>query len=203
MPQRAKVRRVCRFSQGSRRRRRAQQRCGRRWECRHRTGWHVAAVTGPIRDAALASRHLDHRLEPIEPARAVAHDLDGDAAGPVFRRSPGDLFRADGASAPASRGNEDARAHRPPSATIVESSFSSSSRPITSPSSIADGPRRRGRGKNGSSVEVDGRLVVPPMPSRSVELRWPSRSPIDWQASARQSFSTCGRPACHGSRGRR
>ena len=92
----------------------------------------------PVGDAALVGRHLDHRLQEIGAARTVAHDLGLDAALGEFRRDRlGDLFGAERQRAGIA-GNVDARDHERTSATI-SSIFSSSSRPITSPSSIADG----------------------------------------------------------------
>ena len=39
--------------------------------------FHVASAHVAVGDAAARRLHLDHRLEPQEPARSGAHDLDG------------------------------------------------------------------------------------------------------------------------------
>src|SRR5262249_30679756 len=99
-------------------------------------GFRVGNRDRPVSDAPLAGDHLDHRLEPMQAARAIAHDLNRCLPGCFFDRGGG-LVRADwnsGRSTP----DLNAKPHRsaPP---IGAPSFFSSSRAITFPSSIADG----------------------------------------------------------------
>ena len=99
---------------------------------------HVGWLHGSVGDSAIRRRHLDHRFQEIGAARAVAHDLGFDAALLEFLLDrPGDLLGAERQRAGIG-GDIDARDHERTSATI-SSIFSSSSRPITSPSSIAEG----------------------------------------------------------------
>ena len=91
-----------------------------------------------VGDAAFDRCDLDHRLQPIEPARSVPDDLDRKAA--LFGRllqGCENFTGADGNRAGIAR-NINAHLHRCASATSA-SIRASSSRPTTRPSSIADG----------------------------------------------------------------
>ena len=91
-----------------------------------------------IGDPPCRRRDLDHRLEPVEPARAGAHDLDVEMArGRRLPQRGRDLVRADREGAGVA-GNEDAGRHRCACASSA-SRRRSSSRPTSRPSSIADG----------------------------------------------------------------
>ena len=113
---------------------------GVRAVARHRIeqGGDVRRGHGAVRDAAFHRRHLDHRLQPIKPARSVPDDLDREAAlvRSLLERS-NDIVGADGNRAGIAR-NENPHFHRCASATSA-SRRASSSRPTTRPSSIADG----------------------------------------------------------------
>ena len=105
-------------------------------ERRREHGGDVARRHRAIGDAPRRRLDLDQRLQPVEPARAVAHDLDVGTAGDRGGEGRSDLVRTDGERAGVAR-NVDA-GHRSASATSASSRFSSS-RPTTRPSNMADG----------------------------------------------------------------
>ena len=166
---------------------------------RRRTGRGTSsAVDRAVGDAACRRLDLDQRLQPEQAARAVAHQLRcrrrGAAASALDRarrrrrRRPRARRRRGGrrpSSLTASIGVDAARSRR-----------LASTRPTSSPSSH----RRRGAGAVAEAVDRLDRdrpsavVSCRPMPSRRRRCAARSRAPIDWQASARQSFSTW-RPA--------
>jgi len=98
----------------------------------------VGRAHRPVRNAALYRRHLDHRLQPVKPARSVPDDLDRESV--LVRRllkGCNHIIGADGDRAGIA-GDENPHFHRCASATSA-SMRASSSRPTTRPSSIADG----------------------------------------------------------------
>ncbi len=101
-------------------------------------GRHVALGERAERDAPLRRCDLDHRLQPIQAARAGPDDLDGNAAARSrLLESEGHLVGADRDRAGVA-GHENPQIHRCASATSA-SMRASSSRPTIRPSSIADG----------------------------------------------------------------
>ena len=78
MPQRAKVSRVCRFSQGMSSVRPSRNLCAAIGPQRGEQAFGVCGRDRSVGDAARRRLDLDHRFEPVQPARAGAHDLDRD-----------------------------------------------------------------------------------------------------------------------------
>ena len=98
----------------------------------------VLAAGRTERDTSARRRELDHRLEPVQAARAGPDDLDGDPAVCCrLRERQRNLIGTHGERACVAR-NEDLQGHRCVSATIA-SIRAASSRPIRRPSSMADG----------------------------------------------------------------
>ena len=158
--------------------------------------WHVLGRHRPIGDAALVGRHLDHRLEEIGAARAVAHDLGIDAAARRFRpRSP---WRPCRRRAPVRRNRRECRCVGIMRAPPRRSRRAFRRRAGRSPRRRAwpTARRRTGRGNRPAPASPSRRLAVSwkPMPSNCLICAAMASEPIDWQASAWQSFSTC-RPA--------
>ena len=90
------------------------------------------------RDTPLRCCDFDHRLQPVQAARAGPDDIDGNAAArSCLLQREGDLIGADRDRAGVA-GHENPQVHRCASATSA-SMRASSSRPTTRPSSIADG----------------------------------------------------------------
>ena len=99
---------------------------------------HVGCLHRPIGLATASGFDLDHRFEEIGAARAVAHDPGVETAlGQFLSDCLGNFFGAKRQRARVA-GDVDSRAHRRTSATM-SSIASSSSLPMTWPSSIADG----------------------------------------------------------------
>ena len=99
---------------------------------------HVPEGHRTIGDPAQVRLDLDHWLQEIGAARTVANELRLQPARQKFGFDrPGDLVGAERQRARIG-GNIDDRGHARTSSTI-SSSLSASSRPITSPSSIAEG----------------------------------------------------------------
>ncbi|WP_363323938.1 alpha/beta fold hydrolase [uncultured Bradyrhizobium sp.] len=101
-------------------------------------GGDVLGTDGTIGDAAHRRRDLDHRLQPMQSARAGPDDLDREASllrDLLERRD--DVIGADGDCGRIA-GNGNLHVHRCASATSASRRFSSS-RPTRRPSSIADG----------------------------------------------------------------
>ena len=193
MPQRAKVSRVWRFRKG--------MSSGRP---RH-SGWPALIGRPPAnRPGTSRGRHrpegdaparrldLDHRLQPEQAARAGAHDLDrrGLAASPPRAMATATLS-APTARAAASRGTKKRVVIAPPPGRSRRCDSG------VQPRHRLAVEHRRGRG--GTEAQTIGRLdvtlpsgVVPPQSrsKRSSTRRAKASPSIDWQASARQSFST-------------
>ena len=155
----------------------------------------IARRDRAIGDAACRRFHLDHRLEPIEAARAGAHDLDRDLAPRRRGADRGrDLFGAD-RQRPGVGRNEQPQRH------CCASASSASSRRLIEP---RDHPAvQHGRRRQRAKAEAIDRLerdaaVGGGFAHRHAQARLGASAsgspPAAWQASARQSLSTC-RPA--------
>ena len=197
MPQRAKVSRVCLARNGicSVMAERAGAR--RLRGCRSRTARAHRAASPGQRRCGRRRLDLDQRLQPIHAARAIANDLAVDAA---RRRSLLRIALATLSAPSAKRAgiarDVDARRLIARTSAAISSSRAASSRPITR--------RRASPRRAGAEAEAIDRLqrhravrrrLVPSRCRATASRASASASPpIDWQASARQSFSTW-RPA--------
>ena len=142
MPQRAKVRRVCLLRKGISSGSPDAQRMATPPAGRRRTGPpRPSTATGPKPMRPLGSLDLDQRLQPEQAARAGAHDLDGDAlALGSLRQSPPRPCRRR-RRGPRHRGERRCASLIARPRARCRRSSPWLSRPITSPSSIADGRR--------------------------------------------------------------
>ena len=208
MPQRAKVSRVCRLSHG--------MSSGEP----EPSGWappssRPASSSDPtspatdraVSDAALGRRDLDHRLEPVEAARARAHDVEGDAALPGgVREGRRDLVGADGERAGIARHDRGARSS--PRLGRRSASRRAASRRPTRPA--VEHRRRRGGAKAQAvdRLERDAAVGRSSLPSgcraaASVARRAPIAARRLAGLGAAQLERRAGRLAHGGSRGRR
>ncbi|MNZ59106.1 hypothetical protein D3C78_771310 [compost metagenome] len=152
----------------------------------------VARFDRPVGNTAMLGAHFHQHLKPEHAARTVADNMHIEiAAGGLAADRFGHAVCADGQRGGIA-GNKNGDTHRRASVRMSPRQ-SSSRRAWTSPSSIRAGACAQSpRQKTGSSVtEPSAAVSCQSRPSRVLMVSARGSPPIDWQASARQSFKTC------------
>ena len=200
MPQRAKVSRVCFFRNGISSGAPSDSGCVRpSRRPASKSAVDVAGLHRPVGDPAGLRLDFDHRLQPVEPARAVANDLGVEAARvDLLLRRPRRPCRRRAPAAPESRGTKIRTLIGAPPRTS-SSIRASSSRPITSPvEHRRRASRRRARGNRPArGHRAVGRGLVPVDAERLEQrARTSGRRPSTGRLRRGRPSARDGRPAC-------